>query len=228
MARVDAVAVHTGAVGRSDRSTGRSGVRAVAVAVAAALLWACNVPGPIPAGTPAASTSALAAPTPGAPGSAGVAAPTAATLPGGIPALALPVRSRTPGAVDPTVTQSNIARTICRTGYTTTVRPPASYTGTLKRRQLAAWGYADRDPAHYEEDHLVPLSIGGAPRDERNLWPEPLDAPGADGTNLGAPTKDGFELWLHHRVCDASITLAEAQQMMAVSWVAAWDRAGRP
>jgi hypothetical protein len=34
----------------------------------------------------------------------------------------------TPGVRDPRAKQSNIRSTICRSGYTATVRPPTSYT----------------------------------------------------------------------------------------------------
>ena len=61
----------------------------------------------------------------------------------------------TPGAVSAAVTQSNIYRTICRYGYTRTVRPPESYTESLKRRQIRQYGYRDRWLRDYEEDHLL-------------------------------------------------------------------------
>jgi hypothetical protein len=77
-------------------------------------------------------------------------------------------------------------------GYTKTVRPLEAYTEDLKRRQLAEFGYADRNPADYEEDHLVPLALAGAPQDERNLWPQPW----AD-----ARVKDREENDLHIAVC---------------------------
>src|SRR5664279_936918 len=44
----------------------------------------------------------------------------------------LPDSSCTPGAMDPKVTQDNIDQTICVSGYTKTVRPPVSYTNSLK------------------------------------------------------------------------------------------------
>ncbi|HLX31882.1 MAG TPA: hypothetical protein VKR79_03820, partial [Gaiellaceae bacterium] len=47
---------------------------------------------------------------------------------------------RTPGVLNPDVTQTNIRTTICRTGWTRTVRPPVSYTNDLKRRQLREYG----------------------------------------------------------------------------------------
>lgn len=80
----------------------------------------------------------------------------------------------TPGATDSRVTQDNIQRTICRAGYTASVRPPASYTNRLKRQQLAALGWSDQNPRDYEEDHFIPLEIGGNPTDPKNLWPMPL------------------------------------------------------
>src|SRR5438270_8343179 len=96
--------------------------------------------------------------------------------------VVLPNGRRTPGAVNPAVTQSTIRSTICRTGYTRTVRPSSSYTTSLKVAQLAS-GYAfrgDRSFADYEEDHLIALELGGAPSETNNLWPEPyLAAQGA-------------------------------------------------
>jgi hypothetical protein len=89
------------------------------------------------------------------------------------------------------------------------VRPPAAYTDALKRRQLADFGYADRDPTHSEEDHLVPLSIGGAPRDERNLWPQPWPE---------ARDKDREEDASHVGVCTHRMSLAEAQRKILADW----------
>jgi hypothetical protein len=78
----------------------------------------------------------------------------------------LPDSRLTPGAVDSSITQQNIQQTVCVRGYVKTVRPPASYTNKLKKRQIREYGYADQNPKHYEEDHLIPLSIGGN-RDKR-------------------------------------------------------------
>jgi hypothetical protein len=45
-----------------------------------------------------------------------------------------------------------------------------------KAASLAAYG--DAGPLHdYEYDHLVPLELGGADNDPRNLWPEPGASP---------------------------------------------------
>jgi hypothetical protein len=86
-------------------------------------------------------------------------------------AHALPDSLLTPGAVNPGVTQDDVDTTICVSGYAKTIRPPARYTSRLKRAQLndPARGYEDRNMRDYEEDHRVPLEVGGNPTDPRNL-----------------------------------------------------------
>ncbi len=126
----------------------------------------------------------------------------------------LPDPRCTPGAIAPAVTQADIARTICHSGYTETVRPPESVTEPEKRASLKAYG--DRKPLHYYEyDHLVPLELGGAPNDPRNLWPEPGASPNP---------KDSLEDRLNSRVCDGTIKLAAAQLAIARNWVSAYRR----
>jgi hypothetical protein len=110
------------------------------------------------------------------------------------------------------VTQANIHATICVSGYTTKVRPSTSYTNKLKAEQIKAYGYSDTNLADYEEDHLIPLELGGHPTDPRNLWPEPRA-----GSNA-ASVKDRLENTLHKKVCAALITLAAAQMAIAVNW----------
>lgn len=136
--------------------------------------------------------------------------------------VVLPNRHRTPGAVNPAVTQQTIRSTICRTGYTSTVRPSSSYTTRLKVDQLGS-GYAfrgDRATRDYEEDHLIALEIGGAPSDARNLWPEP--ELGSDG----AHAKDLVENQLHDLVCAGAVPLRVAQRAMATNWWRAYQRYG--
>ena len=125
-----------------------------------------------------------------------------------------PDPARTPGAINPAVTQANIHRTICVPGYSRGVRPPYAYTKALKLRQLDG----DRRTWRYEEDHLIPLSLGGAPRDPRNLWPEPWHG------RWGAHTKDRLELKLYHLVCAGRLPLAEARTAIARDWIAAYRR----
>jgi hypothetical protein len=128
----------------------------------------------------------------------------------------LPDPRCTPGAIDPAVTQGDITRTICRSGYTETVRPPEDITEPEKRASLRA--YSDHLPLHdYEYDHLVPLELGGARNDARNLWPEPGPSPNR---------KDELEYRLRVRVCDRRMGLAAAQLAIAHDWVSAYRRYG--
>lgn len=128
----------------------------------------------------------------------------------------------TPGVTNPAVTQANIQRTICTSGWTATVRPSEAYTTALKRTQIVAYGHTDRTLADYEEDHLISLEIGGAPQDPRNLWPEPYTVKLSDGRSVGARVKDLIENRLHDLVCAGTISLATAQHEEATEWVTAW------
>ena len=128
--------------------------------------------------------------------------------------------STTPGAINPAVTQKTIGETICVRGWTHMVRPPLGYSEELKRQQIAALGYHDRRLSHYEEDHLIPLELGGAPSDPRNPWPEPRTPP--DG--WGADRKDELEFVLNQLVCSRRMPLREAQRAIATNWIAAYLR----
>lgn len=111
------------------------------------------------------------------------------------------------------VTQATIHSTICVVGWTATVRPPASYTTALKIKQLAALHLADQNPAHYEEDHWVPLELGGNPTAEANLWPELRVAYGGD-----AETKDMAENANHDAVCAGKETLDAGRLILYSQW----------
>lgn len=123
----------------------------------------------------------------------------------------LPDPSCTPGATNPAVTQANIHSTICVSGWTATIRPPVSYTDRLKRLQMQAYGLPG-STGLYEEDHLVPLEIGGNPTSSQNLWPEPWA-----GTQ-GAHAKDRVENTIRRAVCDGTTTLAAAQSLFEHDW----------
>jgi len=130
----------------------------------------------------------------------------------------LPNPQLTPGAINKSITQQNIHSTVCIKGYTKTIRPPAHYTNKLKKRQIREYGYDDSNPKHYEEDHLIALSIGGAPHDPRNLWPEPRKS------EWGAKKKDQLEFVLYKMVCREEISLSEAQREMGTDWIEAWKK----
>lgn len=150
---------------------------------------------------------------------AGCVGPTPGPLPSATPSTVasrcvahdgLPDTACTPGAVNPDVTQDTIGATICRHGWTATVRPPSSYTNAVKRRQIVEYGaYAGTSLRGYEEDHLIPLELGGAPRDPRNLWPE---------AGASRNPKDRVEDAGRRAVCSHRVTLADAQARIAGNW----------
>lgn len=108
----------------------------------------------------------------------------------------------TPGVVNPAVTQTTLRRTVCRKGWTRTVRPPTSYTNALKLAQMRARGLRG-PPSAYQEDHLISLELGGNPTDPRNLWPEPYPR---------AAEVDRIENELNARLCAGELTLDQAQR----------------
>ena len=131
----------------------------------------------------------------------------------------------TPGALNKTVTQDNIKTTVCKSGWTATIRPTVSYTNKLKDTQLQTtyksytltWG---EKASAYEEDHLISLQLGGDPSDPKNLWPEPYA-----GNN--ARKKDVTETALKRLVCDGTLKLKDAQQAI-LDWPSAYKKYVKP
>jgi hypothetical protein len=109
--------------------------------------------------------------------------------------------TRTPGVLNPDVTQANIDTTICRHGWTKTIRPPTSYTNELKQKQMREYGVGGA-LSDYQEDHLISLELGGHPTDARNLWPEPYPR---------ASEADSIENELNAKVCSGQLSLEQAQ-----------------
>jgi len=109
--------------------------------------------------------------------------------------------TRTPGVLNPDVTQATVDTTICRHGWTKTIRPPTSYTNDLKRKQMREYGVGGALD-DYQEDHLISLELGGHPTDPRNLWPEPYPR---------ASEVDSIENDLNAKVCSGRLSLERAQ-----------------
>ena len=141
----------------------------------------------------------------------------ATLIAGSVVAGDLPDPLMTPGATNSEVTQANIQQTVCVKGYTKKIRPPTYFTNRLKKNQIREYGYANTNLRDYEEDHLIALSIGGAPDDPHNLWPQPRNS------EWNAEKKDKLEFVLYRMVCTQEISLAEAQYAMA-DWIKAWKR----
>jgi len=137
-------------------------------------------------------------------------------------AAPLPDPTCTPGAINPLVSQGDIGTTICKAGYTETIRPPDSITQKEKVASAAAYRYTG-SLLTAEYDHLIPLELGGDPNDPSNLWVEPNDNPNANSTSN---TKDTLENKLNDLVCSGEITLAQAQRAIATDWVAALQTYG--
>jgi len=112
----------------------------------------------------------------------------------------------TPGVLNAAVTQATIGSTICKRGWTSTIRPPTTYTSALKLRQMAAYRLTGPSAA-YQEDHLISLELGGHPTDPRNLWPEPYPR---------ASEVDRVENDLNAQVCSGGLSLAAAQRKETV------------
>jgi hypothetical protein len=130
----------------------------------------------------------------------------------------LPDYHHTPGALNPEATQENIRSTICSRGYTKQIRPPRYYTDNLKKKQMHALGLHG-SPHDYEEDHLVPLCVGGAPHDIRNLWPQPRSG------EWGAAVRDQLEESVCRQLCRGDISLKNAQAIfLEPDWTVAYRR----
>jgi hypothetical protein len=117
-----------------------------------------------------------------------------------LPSVILPNPAITPGVLNPKVRQATIKKTICKSGWTKKIRPPVSYTNALKIKQMVLYEETG-SPADYEEDHFIPLELGGAPRNPKNLWPEP---------HSQSKLSDPLETKLKRQVCKGLIKLAKA------------------
>lgn len=127
----------------------------------------------------------------------------------------LPDPHCTPGSVNPAVTQGDIYSTICRWGWTRTVRQPESVTERFKY-DVAYPAYGIPEGRRTILDDLIPLELGGrsAPA---NWWPEQRQASYA---------KDKVENALNDAVCSGQVTLKAAQKAIAVNWTTAERRLG--
>jgi hypothetical protein len=119
----------------------------------------------------------------------------------GQPSVILPDKKRTPGALNPRVRQSTIKKTICKSRWTTKIRPPVAFTNALKIKQMVLYEETGL-PSEYEEDHFIPLELGGAPRNPKNLWPEPRSQ---------SKLSDPLENKLKRKVCKGLLQLAKAR-----------------
>lgn len=122
------------------------------------------------------------------------------------PDVLYPDPTLTPGVAFDGVTVDEI----CVPGYTRSVR---DVTSAERARVYAEYSVADL-PGFAEVDHFIPLELGGS-NDIANLWVEPYARPGAH-------EKDRVENYLHDHVCDAGLSLGDAQHMIVADWYAVY------
>jgi hypothetical protein len=127
----------------------------------------------------------------------------------------LPDRYRTPGVV-----LTTNANTICKVGYSKSVRYVSKYT---KKLVYLSYGIIESNPQHYEIDHLISLQLGGS-NSIKNLWPESYITP-----VFNAHLKNRLENRLHTLICKGTIPVTEAQIAISNDWIKAYNKyVGKP
>ena len=122
---------------------------------------------------------------------------------------------KSPGAVDPALTQDVIAAP----GFTT--KAERSVSEATKKKVFLEYGITSGFN-HYEVDHIISVVCGGS-EDIKNLWPEPFAEP------WGAHTKDRLEAEFGRRIKSRKMKLADAQYKLSHDWVQAYiDLFGNP
>ena len=74
----------------------------------------------------------------------------------------------------------------------------------------------------YELDHLIPISLGGAPLDARDLWLQPRQGQ----ANAGDKNVLAYVLW--RLVCERQVPLATAQEAISRDWTKAHETYATP
>lgn len=119
-----------------------------------------------------------------------------------------------PGVVNPDITPDNMATTVCRSGWTATVRPPVAYTDAIKKKSVPP-GHTAQE---FELDHLMSIEDGGDPKDERNLWMQTYN------DVYGARVKDVLETKLKRMVCAHQLTLDQARAALSPNWLIGFQK----
>lgn len=131
-----------------------------------------------------------------------------------IAAHVLPDPSTTPGVLNPDVSDATKAQTVCKAGWTATVRPPTGWTDKLRDADAPA----GVDPLKGELDHLISIEDGGAPADPKNLWWMAYD------DIYGARVKDVLETKVKRLYCAGTITLDEARAALSPNWLVGYQQ----
>jgi hypothetical protein len=117
--------------------------------------------------------------------------------------------------VTPGVTFHVTVATICRSGYSSSVRDVPE---SEKNQVYAEYGITHRTTGQYEIDHLISLELGGS-NAIGNLWPELNDHP-----HGYLNSKDILENHLHALLCTGKVSLRNVQTLIASNWVTTYHR----
>lgn len=133
-----------------------------------------------------------------------------------IAAHVLPDLTKTPGVFNTAlapdlahITPNIMRATICKAGWTATVRPSTGWTDKLRAQDVIP----GHNPAEYELDHLQSIEDLGAPADPLNLWDM------AYGDRYGARVKDVLETKVKHLLCTGEITPQQAHDALVPNWL---------
>lgn len=130
-------------------------------------------------------------------------------LPAPLSAAHLPNRFLTPGRANPALQR----QVLCASSFHTT--PFRRVTLKMHRQVWAAYGMDwSKDHSCCEDDHLIPIELGGS-NDNSNRWPEPW---------AEARLKDKLENRLRGLVCRDEVSLGTAQREISVDWVHAYKK----
>ena len=137
----------------------------------------------------------------------------------------LPDPACSPGALNGDITPDPgvLGRTICKTGWTWTVRPDRQHSARLKGEVLRRYGISLSDGNLYELDHRIPLEVGGAPRDLADLWPEPWEQDSQHPQGIARPGSRGAVQGQDREPCQGSHLqrsheLQQGQQVFLGNW----------
>lgn len=118
-------------------------------------------------------------------------------------AVSKPNSKLTPGVSNPVLTRDVICSPRFRTKHYRKV------TQKMHRQVWKAYGMNwSKDHSCCEDDHLIPIELGGSNKNA-NRWPQPWSQ---------AKQKDKVENYLHREVCSDHMTLQEAQQIITSDW----------
>lgn len=91
-------------------------------------------------------------------------------------------------------------------------------TTEMKNQVFGDYGITSHPGGAFEIDHFIPLELGGS-NDISNLWPQSANPV------PGFHEKDKVETALHDEVCKAhTMTLEEAQRLIATDWLTYYDQ----